>query len=78
MKRDTRLDILRIISIVLIIIIHITNRYCLKFPQISNNDYLICLIYNAISRVCIPIFFMISGSLCYIIRKIPYLNKIIG
>lgn len=63
MKRDQRLDFLRIVSMILVIIIHVANCYCRNFSNISNLSYFISVVFNAISRISVPIFFMISGSL---------------
>ncbi len=62
-KRDKSLDFLRILSMLLVIIIHLSNYYCRRYSDISTSSYLGATIYNAISRVSVPIFFMISGSL---------------
>ena len=61
--REYAFDILRVISMVMVIIIHIANVYCRNFGFISNSSYLIALILNTICRVSVPIFFMISGAL---------------
>ena len=62
MKRNNSFDILRVISIVLVIIIHITNIYLIQDKNLSNN-YFISLFFNSFSRICVPLFFMISGAL---------------
>lgn len=62
-KREYSFDILRVISMIMVIIIHVSNVYCRKYGIISSSNYLYALIYNTISRVSVPIFFMISGSL---------------
>lgn len=62
-KRENAFDILRIISMFLVIIVHVSNVYGRSFDSISHQYYFISLIFNTISRVCVPIFFMISGAL---------------
>lgn len=61
--REYAFDILRVISMIMVIIIHIANVYCRSFGMISTKSYLISLIFNTICRVSVPIFFMISGTL---------------
>lgn len=63
MKRDNRLDFLRVLSMFLVIVIHIANYYGRAFGQISKISFLGSVIFNVIARVSVPIFFMISGAL---------------
>lgn len=60
-KRDYRLDLLRVISMIMVVIIHIANYYCRAFYDIDKISYLGALIFNTISRISVPFFFMISG-----------------
>ena len=62
-NREYSFDILRAISMIMVIIIHVSNIYCRKYGFISSNSYVFSLIFNTISRVSVPIFFMISGAL---------------
>ena len=61
-KRDYRLDLLRVISMIMVVIIHIANYYCKAFNDIDKISYLGALIFNTISRISVPFFFMISGA----------------
>lgn len=61
-KRDYRLDLLRVISMIMVVIIHIANYYCRAFYDIDKISYLGALIFNTISRISVPFFFMISGA----------------
>jgi len=61
-KIDYRLDFLRVISMIMVIIIHIANYYCRAFHDIDKISYLGALIFNTISRISVPFFFMISGA----------------
>ena len=85
-ERENAFDILRIIAMTMVIIIHVSNIYSRSFGTISNNSYLFSLIFNTISRISVPIFFMISGALLldrklnkksYIDRLIKYVIVII-
>ena len=60
--RNNKLDLLRVMSMIMVIIIHIANYYCRSYSDISKASYLGALIFNAISRISVPIFFMISGA----------------
>ena len=62
-ERDYSLDFLRVISMILVIVIHMSNFYCRAFGDISNVSYLGATIFNGIARISVPIFFMISGAL---------------
>ena len=77
--REYAFDILRVISMIMVIIIHIANVYCRSFGLISTKSYLISLIFNTICRVSVPIFFMISGSLLLdrSFNKEKYLKRVI-
>ena len=61
-KRNYRLDLLRVISMIMVIIIHIANYYCRAFGDIDKISYIGALIFNTISRISVPFFFMISGA----------------
>ena len=61
-KRDYKLDLLRVISMIMVVIIHIANYYCRAFNDIDKTSYLGALIFNTISRISVPFFFMISGA----------------
>ena len=62
-KREYSFDILRVIAMVMVIIIHVSNVYSRSFGVISNKSFFISLIFNTFSRVSVPIFLMISGAL---------------
>ncbi len=62
-ERDYSLDLLRVISMFLVIVIHMSNYYCRAFAKISEVSYLGAAFWNAVARVAVPIFFMISGAL---------------
>ena len=62
-EKDEKLDVLRVMSMFLVIIIHLANYYCRAYHVISIPSYIGAIIFNAIARVSVPIFFMISGAL---------------
>lgn len=62
-KREYAFDILRVIAMIMVIVVHVSNVYSRSFGLISNDSFFISLLFNTISRVSVPIFFMISGAL---------------
>ena len=78
-EKDNRLEVLRVISIFLVILIHVSSRYLRLYPNINDIPYFYLLSINIISRVCVPLFFMISGA-CLLGRsfdKVKYRKRII-
>ena len=63
MQRNFHLDQMRVIACVMVIAIHVCNIYNRAFPDLSHVDYAIAALVNAMSRISVPIFFMISGAL---------------
>ena len=61
-KRNYRLDLLRVMSMIMVVIIHIANYYCKAFNDINKISYFGALVFNTISRISVPFFFMISGA----------------
>ena len=47
----------------MVVVIHVSNVYSRSYGIISNSSYLVSIIFNTVSRISVPIFFMISGSL---------------
>ena len=62
-KREYAFDLLRVISMFMVIVVHVSNVYSRSYGIISNQNFLFSLIYNTISRISVPIFLMISGAL---------------
>ena len=63
MKKDERLEHLRVISCCFVILGHIANWYMREYPDLPLNSYICGLIVNGICRISVPVFFMISGAL---------------
>ena len=61
--REYSFDILRVIAMCMVIIVHVSNVYSRSYGLISDSSFISSLIYNTISRISVPIFLMISGSL---------------
>ena len=62
-KREYSFDILRVISMIMVVIIHVSNTYSRAYGTISNVSFFGSLVFNTISRISVPIFLMISGAL---------------
>lgn len=69
---DQRIDFLRVLSMCLVIVIHVSNYYCRAFTDISRASFFIALCFSALAKAAVPIFFMISGAL--LLSK-PYDHK---
>jgi surface polysaccharide O-acyltransferase-like enzyme len=64
MNRDLKLDILRVLSILAVILIHITAAY--ENTNTFNNHDINSWILEILNKSlfwCVPIFFMLSGAL---------------
>ena len=55
-KREYSFDILRIISMFMVIVVHVSNVYSRSFGIIGNKSFFISLVFNTISRISVPIF----------------------
>ncbi len=62
-QKNYNLEIVRMISFLMVIAIHIANYYCRAYGSISSGEYYFSLLINTISRVSVPCFFMLSGAL---------------
>ena len=78
-KKDNRLEIIRIISIILVIVLHVTNRYLFNISNINSVNSFLLILINCITRVSVPLFFMISGivNIPKEFNKNKYFSKII-
>ena len=62
-KREYAFDILRVIAMIMVIVIHVSNVYSRSYGIISDSSFIVSLFFNTISRISVPIFLMISGAL---------------
>ena len=62
-ERNYNIELLRVISCVLVVCIHVSNVYSRAFGEVSQGTYLFSIFANCFSRISVPIFFMISGYL---------------
>lgn len=61
MQKKLNIEFIRIFAILMTIVIHVSNIYIRGFEEISRSSFLISVILNSFSRVCVPLFFMIGG-----------------
>lgn len=62
-QKDENIEILRVVSCIMVICIHVANYYCRNMAEISVPSYVFACIINGVSRISVPLFLMISGSL---------------
>ena len=62
-EKNYNIEALRVIACFMVICIHVSNYYSRAYGTVSDASYIFSIIVNGISRVSVPVFFMISGSL---------------
>ncbi len=62
-EKNYNLELIRTISFILVVVIHVTNYYCRAFGKISAGEYTFSLVLDTFARVSVPCFFMLSGAL---------------
>jgi surface polysaccharide O-acyltransferase-like enzyme len=62
-NKNYNMELIRTVSFVMVIIIHVTNYYCRALTNIKTGEYLFSLTLDVVSRVSVPCFFMLSGAL---------------
>ena len=60
-KKDNRIEIIRIVAMFLVIMLHVVNRFLFKCSDIHSINYYVLVFVNSITRISVPLFFMISG-----------------
>ena len=66
---DQHIVRIRVLSCVLVVLIHITHAYLYAGGAIESKKFIPLVIINAASRIGVPLFFMISG---YLTLRRPY------
>ena len=62
-SRNYNIEIMRVLSSIMVIVVHIANYYCEDFGRIIGKQYAFAYFINVCARVSVPCFFMISGAL---------------
>lgn len=68
-ERKWNLDVIRIVSCILVIAIHVVD-YGLEIQKVMSADWISRIIISSLSRCSVPVFFMLSGTL-FMGKKIP-------
>jgi surface polysaccharide O-acyltransferase-like enzyme len=56
-------DLIRVVAIYLVVVVHVSGQLTNAWGRIPDAQWIIADIYGGIARVCVPLFFMISGYL---------------
>ncbi len=79
-EKNYQLEVLRVISCINVVLIHVCNLYSRSFGDITDGEYVFSVILNAMARTSVPVFFMISGATSlgshYDLKK--YVKKIVN
>lgn len=64
-EKNYNIELLRVVACIMVVCIHVANYYSRGYGlgEVSNASYIFSIVINTISRVAVPIFFMISGAL---------------
>lgn len=62
-EKNYNLELVRMVSFILVIAIHVSNYFCRAYGEITQGEYLFSLAIDTAARVSVPCFFMISGAL---------------
>src|SRR5512141_972917 len=57
------IDLIRVVAIYLVVIVHVSGQLTNIWGEIPADQWLLADIYGGIARICVPLFFMISGCL---------------
>lgn len=61
--KNYNLELIRTISFILVVVIHVSNYFCRAYGKVSAGEYGFSLVLNTFARVSVPSFFMLSGAL---------------
>src|SRR5512138_3524270 len=56
-------DLVRVAAIYLVVVVHVSGQLTNVWGQIPPDQWIIANVYGGIARICVPLFFMISGYL---------------
>ncbi|EBF5117105.1 hypothetical protein FH008_14760 [Listeria monocytogenes] len=79
MKRERNLDLLRCLSIFMVMVIHVCGLYFWSTSKLMNKAFIITNFFDAFSRTAVPVFILLSGyfSLNHLVTAQKYIKKII-
>ncbi|EBF5204872.1 acyltransferase, partial [Listeria monocytogenes] len=61
MKRERNLDLLRCLSIFMVMVIHVCGLYFWSTSKLMNKAFIITNFFDAFSRTAVPVFILLSG-----------------
>ena len=64
-EKNYNLELVRMISFILVIAIHVSNYFCRAYGKIPQGEYLFSLVIDTAARLSVPCFFMISELCCW-------------
>ncbi|MGE5376892.1 MAG: acyltransferase [Bacteroidota bacterium] len=56
-------DLIRVVAVLLVIVVHVSGQLTNIWGKVPESHWFIADIYGGIARICVPLFFMISGYL---------------
>lgn len=62
-KSDIKLNFIKIISLILVVISLVSTKYVSNYISIDKSSYIIALIFNTLSKIGLPMFFMVTGAI---------------
>ncbi|HSB03123.1 MAG TPA: acyltransferase family protein [Anaerolineales bacterium] len=57
------IDVIRVAAIYLVVIVHVSGQLTNIWGKVPTDQWFLASIYGGIARICVPLFFMISGYL---------------
>jgi surface polysaccharide O-acyltransferase-like enzyme len=57
------IDLIRVVAIYLVVVVHVSGQLTNTWGEIPTDQWIVADIYGGIARICVPLFFMISGYL---------------
>ena len=56
-EKNYNLELIRMISFIFVIVIHVSNYYCRAYGDITIGEYSFSLLLNLLARISVPCFF---------------------
>ena len=63
------IDLIRVVAIYLVVVVHVSGQLTNVWGEIPTDQWILADIYGGIARMCVPLFFMISGYLLSSLRE---------
>lgn len=57
------IDFIRVVAIFLVVVVHVSGQLTNAWGEIPTDQWILADIYGGLARICVPLFFMISGYL---------------